>query len=554
MVRALEHEGVTEIFGVPGEENIVLLDAIRRSSIRFIVTRHEQTAAFMAATHGRLTGKSGVCLSTLGPGATNLVTGAAYALLGGMPMLMITGQKPILQSKQAGFQLIDVIAMMHPLTKFSEQIVDAGTIPSLVRKAFRIAEGERAGPVHLELPEDIAAQKTSRTALITRSDVRAPVAPDVAIEEAVERIVQAKYPLLMFGAGSNRPGLHAALASFVHQVRIPFFNTQMGKGSVSCNSDLYIGTAALSEHDYLHDVIACADLIVAIGYDTVEKPPFIMHGGRPQIVHIDCHPADISEVYAPHLEIIGHIPDSVARIGQRIARRYAESAPSFDAVLSLRSKVHAHVAERAEDPRFPVVPQRLVHEVRRVMPENGMVTLDNGMYKLWFARNYRAQMANTLLLDNTLATMGAGLASAMTCAMLYPKRRVMAVCGDGGFMMNSQDLETAVRRKLNLVVLIVEDHAYGMIRWKQASMGLPDFGLSFNNPDFVKYAQAYGASGTRVTRTEDLAKVLENAFAKGSVHVVVVPVDYSENQRVLVDELKHHTPLTLPAQPRKSPC
>ncbi len=547
MARALEHEGVRDVFGVPGEENIEFLEALRESQIRFVVTRHEQTAAFMAATYGRLTGRPGVCLSTLGPGATNLVTGAAYALLGGMPMVMITGQKPVRQSRQANFQLIDTVAMMQPLTKLSEQIVDAGSVTTLIRKAFRVAQGERPGPVHLELPEDIAAQRTKRTHLLPRDETPSPLAADASITAAVEQIAKAKSPLLMFGGGSNRPGLHGALSNFVRRMQLPFFNTQMGKGSVACNSDLYIGTAALSEHDYVHDVIACADLIVAIGHDTVEKPPFIMRENGPVVVHIGSHAADIDEIYFPQLEVIGDMADSVSRIADRVTRIHVSKPPQkLEALMQLRAQVQAHVSEREDDPRFPVIPQRLVADVRRVMPEDGMLTLDNGMYKLWFARNYRTHTTNTLLLDNALATMGAGLPSAMTCALLYPERRVMAVCGDGGFMMNSQDLETAIRLKLNLVVLIVEDKAFGMIRWKQQSMGLPDFGMDFENPDFVKYAEAYGAGGVRVSRTEELTTVLEAAFRRGGVQLVIVPIDYSENQRVFIDELNHHTQLTLP--------
>jgi acetolactate synthase I/II/III large subunit len=538
LVRALEHEGVQYIFGVPGEENLDLLQELHGSSIRFVVTRHEQPAAFMAANYGRLTGKPGVCLSTLGPGATNLVTGAAYALLGGMPMLMITGQKPILNSRQANFQIVDTVAMMRPLTKLSDQIVDAGMIPTLVRKAFRTAQAERPGPVHLELPEDIAAQTTERSLLVPIDDTHKPVAPEQAIENAADLIVAAKRPLIMLGGATNRSGLAESLSAFVRVAKIPFFNTQMGKGSVSGNSQLFIGTAALSEHDYLHDVIECSDLIVTIGHDTVEKPPFIMHAEGPRVVHIDFHQADIDEIYFPDIEVIGDIGDSLWRLARRLDGRLKHDVPgAISSVMQLREQVQAHIAERADDPRFPIIPQRLVADVRKVMPEDGMLALDNGMYKIWFARNYRTAVANTLLLDNALATMGAGLPTAMTAALLYPKRRVLAICGDGGFMMNSQDLETAIRMRLSLVVLIVEDNAYGMIRWKQDAQGFADFGLRFDNPDFVKYAEAYGAKGTRVKATEELVPVLQKALGEGGVQLVVVPIDYSENKRVLVDEL-----------------
>jgi acetolactate synthase I/II/III large subunit len=533
-VHALENEGVQYVFGVPGEENLDLLESLRTSSIKVIVTRHEQTAGFMAATYGRLTGKPGVCLSTLGPGATNLVTAAAYAYLGGMPMLMITGQKPILQSRQARFQIIDTVAMMRPLTKSARQVVDAGQIPTLVRDAFRTAQEERPGPVHLELPEDVAGQTTGRSTPIPVTTLYRPVATNEAILRAVATIRAAKHPLLLIGGGANRPGLAPALSAAVRRLGIPFFNTQMGKGAVDGNSDLFLGTAALSTGDYVHLAAQRADVIITVGHDTVEKPPFLGHDLSPLIIHIDFTPAAIDQIYFPQVEVVGDISDSMTRLANALCADNTGDKNYFEPV---RSTVLRHVAEGTDDPRFPLAPQRIVADVRSVMPHDGIICLDNGMYKIWFARNYRTHIANTILLDNALATMGAGLPSAMMAAMLYPDRRVMAVCGDGGFMMNSQDLETAIRLKLNLVVLILEDHGYGMIKWKQAAEGFEDFGLSFENPDFVKYAEAYGARGARVAATADLTTALENAFLAGGVHLVVVPIDYSENKRVLIDEL-----------------
>jgi acetolactate synthase-1/2/3 large subunit len=528
-VRALENEGVSYVFGVPGEENLDFVESLRTSSIRLIVTRHEQAAAFMAATYGRLTGKPGVCLSTLGPGATNLVTGAAYALLGGLPMLMITGQKPILQSRQARFQIIDVVGMMAPITKMAKQIIDAHNIPTMVRDAFRIAQEERPGPVHLELPEDIAAQELEAYELVRVAPYHHPIAPDAAIAEAASAIEAAKRPLVMIGGGANRPGLSQPLSKAVRMMGIPFFNTQLGKGAVDGVSDLFLGTAALSENDHVHRLIDSADLIIAIGHDTVEKPPFIMHEGGPTVVHIDFNPADIDTIYRPHVEVIGDIGDAALRLGQRLAGR------AFDAAhfLDQRPALWAQIKQRADDSRFPVIPQRLVADVRAALPDDGILCLDNGMYKIWFARNYRTHIANTTLLDNALASMGAGLPSAIMASLLYPDRKVVAVCGDGGFMMNSQELETAIRLGVNLTVLVLEDHAYGMIRWKQEVEGFADFGMTFGNPDFVAYAEAYGAKGTRVTSADGLRPAMESALAAGGVQLVVVPIDYSENRRVL---------------------
>lgn len=539
LVEALENEGVERVFGVPGEENLDVLESLRRSKIQMVLTRHEQAAAFMAATHGRLTGKPGVCLATLGPGALNFSTGAAYAHLGAMPMILITGQKAIKTAKQARFQIVDVVASMRPLTKMTRQIVSPASIPALVRDAFRVAMEERPGPVHLELPEDVAAEEIEDIPLIPVHPLDQPVAPTVALDRAAEMILAAKRPLVMIGAAGNRPRLVEPLSAFVRRIGVPFFNTQMGKGAVTGGSNLYLGTAALSEGDYVHEAVAAADLIIAIGHDTVEKPPFLMRSaGGPKVVHVGYQSANVEQVYHPDAEVVGDIGASVTALAERLGGKLPEQTK----LLELRQRILAKINARAEEDRFPVTPQRLVHDVRAVMPEDGIVCLDNGMYKIWFARNYRTHVANTLLLDNALATMGAGLPSAMMAAMLHPKRRVMAVCGDGGFMMNSQEMETAVRLGLNLVVLVLNDGAYGMIRWKQAVDQFPDYGMTFGNPDFVAYAKAYGAKGSRVTSAEALVPTLEAAFKGGGVHLVDCPIDYSENTRVLVEELRNKVP------------
>ena len=537
LVAALENEGVDRIFGIPGEENLDVVESLRKSSIKLVITRHEQAAAFMAATYGRLTGKPGVCIATLGPGALNFTTGAAYALLGAMPMIILTGQKGILSSRQAKFQIVDVVAAMRPLTKMSRQIVSPQTIPTLVRDAFRVATEERPGPVHLELPEDIAAATCEPLPLIPSHPVELPLAGEAALDRAAEMIMKAERPLLMLGAAASRPRSTSDLAQFVLRTGIPYFTTQMGKGTVPGGTLLYMGTAALSERDYVHEAIERADLIITIGHDTVEKPPFIMGRNGPNVIHVGYQAAHVEQVYFPQAEIIGDIGPSLRLLADRVEGKI----PNARALLPLREGILERIADRATEDRL--TPQRLVHDVRAVMPADGILALDNGMYKIWFARNYRTTVANTLLLDNALATMGAGLPSAMMAALLYPARRVMAVCGDGGFMMNSQELETAVRLKLNLVVLVIEDHAYGMIRWKQAVDEFPDFGMTFGNPDFVRYAESYGAKATRVAEVGELKPALEQAFTGGGVHLVVVPIDYSENKRVLVDELSKRLPV-----------
>ena len=542
-VAALENEGVEQIFGVPGEENLDVVESLRKSKIELVLTRHEQSAAFMAATQGRLTGQPGVCISTLGPGALNLVTGAAYAHLGAMPMVLLTGQKGILSSRQARFQIVDMIATMKPLTKSTRQIVSTATIPTLVRDSFRVAMEERPGPVHLELPEDIAGEETPEFPMVPPHPIDLPIAHPSALDRAAEMILKAERPLVMLGAATSRPRLTAGLSDFVLRTRIPFFNTQMGKGTVAGGHKLYLGTAALSERDYVHEAIDRADLIISIGHDTIEKPPFLMGPGGPKVIHIGYTPANVEQVFFPHAEVVGDVGPSLALLADRLEGKLRTAS----ALASLREEILERIMDRATEDRFPPTPQRIVHDVRQVMPADGIVALDNGMYKIWFARNYRTWVPNTVLLDNALATMGAGLPSAIMAAMLYPKRRVLAVCGDGGFMMNSQELETAVRLKLNLVVLILDDNGYGMIRWKQAVDHFTDWGLTFGNPNFVKYAEAYGAKGARVAATEALVPTLETAFEEGGVHLVTVPIDYSENMRVLVDELKNRVPPTASA-------
>ncbi|HVM86154.1 MAG TPA: acetolactate synthase large subunit, partial [Candidatus Binatia bacterium] len=496
LIAALENEGVERIYGIPGEENLDVVESLRSSKIELVLTRHEQAASFMAATHGRLTGKPGVCLSTLGPGALNFTTGAAYAYLGAMPMLLLTGQKAIKSARQAQFQIVDIVGAMRPLTKMTRQIVTAASIPTMVRDAFRIAVEERPGPVHLELPEDIAAEEAD-AALVPPHPIDRPYPNPAALERAAQMILAAKTPLIMIGAAGNRPRLVEPLSDFVRRTKIPFFNTQMGKGAVTGGSNLYLGTAALSERDYIHHAIERADLVIAIGHDTVEKPPFLMgsalDGGR-KVIHVGYLSAKVEEVYHPDAELIGDIGASVAALADRLGGRIPEQT----AMLELRQRILEKINAGNDADRFPVTPQRLVRDIRSVMPEDGIVCLDNGMYKIWFARNYRTRVANTLLLDNALATMGAGLPSAMAAKLVNPERKVLAVCGDGGFMMNSQELETAVRLRLDLVVLIIVDSAYGMIRWKQAVDRFADFGMTFGNPDFVRYAESYGAKGHAV--------------------------------------------------------
>lgn len=534
-IECLEAEGCEYIFGVPGEENLDFLDSLSRSSkIKLILTRHEQAAGFMASTYGRHTGKAGVCIATLGPGATNFVTAAAYATLGGMPMLMITGQKPIKKSKQGRFQILDVVAMMGPITKFTHQMASSDNIPSRVREAYRLAEEEKPGATHIELPEDIADEHSDSRPL-PRSSVRRPAADVKSIVQAVEALQNATAPVLVIGAGANRKMTGKMLLEFVEQTGIPFLTTQLGKGVIDERHPLFLGCAALSAGDFVHRAIEDSDCIVNIGHDVIEKPPFFMREGGPTVIHVSTKTAEVDPVYFPQVEVIGDIANAIWQIREAIT---PNPAWAFDRMLSYRRAELAHTEPLAADTRFPVFPPHLVREVREAMPSDGIICLDNGVYKIWFARGYCAHQPNTVLLDNALATMGAGLPSAMMSAMLYPERKVMAICGDGGFMMNSQELETAVRLGLNLTVLILNDSAYGMIRWKQANMGFADFGLTYNNPDFVKYAESYGAIGHRAQSAAHLTELLAHCRDTPGVHLIDCPVDYSENDQILNKDIK----------------
>jgi acetolactate synthase-1/2/3 large subunit len=536
-INCLENEGVEYIFGIPGEENLQFLEALRKSDIKFVLTRHEQAAGFMAATYGRLTGKPGVCLSTLGPGATNFVTSASYALLGGMPVLFITGQKPIKKSKQGRFQIINVVRMMEPITKFTRQIVNADAVPSLVREAFRVALEEKPGPVHLELPEDIAEENSdSKPYQVTEIHRRA--AAKSAMAKAADLIHNARHPLLLIAAGANRKETCHELYEFINKTGVYFFSTQMGKGVLDQRHPRSLGTAALSDHDYLHCAINRADVIINVGHDVVEKPPFFMTPGGVLVIHIHYYSATVDDVYFPQHEVIGDIPRTLKEL---TSITDSCSCADFSYIKKIKTEIDLNVYTGSDTDTFPNTPQRIVSDIREVVPSNGILSLDNGMFKLWFARNYKAHESNTVLLDNALATMGAGLPAAIAAKIIYPDKKIIAICGDGGFMMNSQELETAVRLNLDLIVIILTDNAYGMIKWKQVGMKLPEFGLDFGNPDFMQYAKSYGARGHRITKTGELPVVIEKCFNTSGVHVVEVPVDYSENERVFIEELKNRT-------------
>ncbi|BDA51294.1 probable lactaldehyde dehydrogenase at C-terminar half [Coccomyxa sp. Obi] len=538
-VAALENEGVEYIFALPGEENIDLVESLRTSKIKLVTVRHEQAGGFMAATVGRLTGRCGVALSTLGPGATNFSTAVAYSQLGGFPALFITGQKPILKSKQGAFQIVDIVSLLRPITKYAKQETDGSLVPANVREAFRRAEEERPGAAHIELPEDIAHQEVpAHDAVVYHVDrVRRPIPEGKAINRAVEMIKAARHPLLVIGAGANRKMTSNMLRQLVDSTGLPFCDTQMGKGVIDSRNPRYMGTAAISDGDFIHVCIDHADLIIMVGHDTVEKPPFFMQPqDKRQVIHINYFSAVVDPVYFPQLEVVGDIGNGIWQIKEHLK----DWTPTWDLryFCYVKQEMAKHMAKGADDRSIPMSPPGVVALVRQSVPEDTILCLDNGLYKVWFARQYPAYKPNTLLLDNALATMGAGLPSAIGAKMVRPDHTVVALVGDGGLMMNSQELITAVEQKLHIIVLLLNDNAYGMIKWKSEGVGFEPYGLDLSNPDFVKYAEAYGARGYRITKEGQFEGIMAHCLSTPGVHLVELPIDYSVTDELQVPALK----------------
>ena len=524
-VKALENENVEVIFGIPGEENLDLIQSLSESKIKFVLCRHEQAAAFMAATFGRLKEKAGVCLSTLGPGATNLVTGAAFAQLGGFSMLMITGQKPVKSSKQANFQILDVVEMLQPLTKNTISLISGNAIPFEIRRAFRIAERERRGVAHIELPEDIAQEKVEKDALLHRREQYAEHVPIEKIKVLSKKMQEAKSPVLVIGSEANRNTCCEEIAKLIEQFEIPFITTQMGKGVVNENNAHYAGNATVSSGSLVHKILKKADLILNIGYNDVEKPPFLSSEIHAKVFHLSYTPAKINELYYPDMEILGDITYSVKMLRENLKKQEW----NYSEISNIREKHISNILEKLKDNSFPVVPQRLVGTVQRSTPKDAIISLDNGMYKLWFARYFRSHHGKNLLLDNALATMGAGLPNAIAAKYLFPEKKVIAICGDGGFLMNAQELETAARLKLDLVIVVVVDSELGMIRWKQKHDGYNDYAMDFSNPNFKKLVEAYGGFGYDIESADEFEETLRECVSKEGIHLLSVPIDYTGN-------------------------
>ncbi|MBC1195319.1 acetolactate synthase large subunit [Microcystis aeruginosa BLCCF158] len=528
LVKCLENEGVEYIFGLPGEENLDVLEALKNSSIKFITTRHEQGAAFMADVYGRLTGKAGVCLSTLGPGATNLMTGVADANLDGAPLVAITGQVGTDRMHIESHQYLDLVAMFAPVTKWNKQIVRPGITPEVVRRAFKTAQSEKPGAVHIDLPENIAAMAADGSPLPLDSQEKV-YASYRTLNMAAAVISKAKNPLILAGNGAIRANASEALTEFATALNIPVANTFMGKGVIPYTHPLALWAVGLQQRDLISCAFDRSDLIIAVGYDLIEYSPKKWNpDGKLPIIHIGMTPAEIDSSYAPVVEVVGDITDSLIDILKR-ADRQNKPTP---VTAGLKTEIRADYETYANDTGFPIKPQKLIYDLRQVMGPEDIAISDVGAHKMWMARHYHSDCPNTCIISNGFAAMGIAIPGAIAAKLVHPDKRIVAVTGDGGFMMNCQELETALRVGTPFVTLIFNDGGYGLIEWKQFNhFGTSSF-IKFGNPDFVKFAESMGLKGYRVESAQDLIPILEDAFRQDVPAVIDVPVDYGENLRL----------------------
>jgi acetolactate synthase I/II/III large subunit len=527
LVRCLENEGVSYVFGIPGEENIRFVDALNRSTIRFILVRHEQGAAFMADIYGRLTGRAGVCIATLGPGAINLLLGVADAHTDSAPLVAISAQVGLSRIYKESHQSVDLVAMFRPVTKWAEIILRPEAIPEMVRKAFKLAQTERPGAVYLAVPEDVEQLSVPREAAPLAINVVYDMAPSASqIRRAAEVLKNAQSPVILAGHGAARNDAGAALVRFSERLSIPVATTFMGKGVFPDDHPNALGALGFMRHDYVNFGFDRADVIICVGYDLQEyAPEGINPDARKEIIHIHRYPAEVDAHYHVAVGIEGNIPASL----DALASASEKSGGAGAAGARIRALLREEIDRGANDDSFPVKPSRLVADIRRAMGRSDIVLVDTGALKMWMARLYPTYAANTCLISNGLATMGFALPGAIAAKLAYPERKVLAATGDGGFLMNSQELETAVREKIPFVVLVWEDGAYGLIKWKMELELGRDSNCDFTNPDFVTYAESLGVKGFRVKTAAELLPTLRRALADDCVSLVVCPVDYSEN-------------------------
>jgi acetolactate synthase-1/2/3 large subunit len=519
IIQCLEQEGVRYIFGLPGEENIALLDALTSSGIQFVLTRDERGASFMANALGRFTGRPGVCLSTLGPGATNLATGIADAFLDFAPMVAITAQTSRQDLHKESHQYIDIPSMFKPLTKWNTRIEGTEEIPEILRKAFKIAMTEKPGPVHLELPEDVA-EFPAEGHPITPSAISYPTPSDKALSQAAALIKKSKQPIIIAGNGVIRGNASKALKAFSEKLRIPVATTFMGMGAVPADYPLFISTVGLQARDYISCGIDRADLIIAVGYDPVEFSPKHWSHGK-DIIHINFTMADVDEHY-PSLEVIGDIQESLQALTESSGR---EKDPSY--FVKLRGLAEQTMGCSPDG--FPLKPVRIVHEIRNALGREDILISDVGAHKIWIARFYPAFQGNTVIISNGLAAMGCAIPAAISAKLLFPHKKVIAAVGDGGFLMSLPEIETAVRLGTAFICLVFNDSAFGLIQWKEQLKYKRDFFVRFKNPDFPKLADSFGAKGYRVSSEDELEPILSDALVQNVPAIIDCPVDYAEN-------------------------
>jgi acetolactate synthase I/II/III large subunit len=525
-VKCLENEGVEYIFGVPGEENIDIMDALLESPIKFVTTHHEQGAAFMADVYGRLTGRAGVCMSTLGPGATNLITGVADANMDRAPIVAIAGQGATTRLHKESHQILDLVNMFRPITKYSTQILSPEIVPEVVRKAFKVAQTEKPGASFIDFPENIAEMPVDKKPIIVQTAYTS-VAPDHKIDQAAKIISAAKFPVILAGNGVIRQGAADSLVTFAEVLRIPVANSFMAKGVMPFTNELSLGTIGLKARDLPWFAFEKADVVICVGYDMVEYHPEMWNpNGDKTIVHIDAIPAEVDERYIVEVGVLGDIAVSLKAIALHAT---PQRVVPFKAV---RKAIFDDRAAFSRDEGFPVKPQKIVWDIREVLGPEDIAISDVGAHKMWMSRMYRAERPNTCIISNGFASMGIAVPGAIAAKLAYPERKVIAVTGDAGFMMNSQEIETALRMDTPFVILIWNDSEYGLITWHQLRhFGRPSH-ISFKNPDFVKYAESFGAKGYRVEKTQDLVPTLKRAFADNTVVIIDCPVDYSENMKL----------------------
>jgi acetolactate synthase-1/2/3 large subunit len=526
-VRCLENEGVEYIFGIPGEENLDVMDSMIGSKIKFITTRHEQGAAFMADVYGRLTGKAGVCLSTLGPGATNLVTGFADANMDRAPIVGIAGQGATTRMHKESHQVLDLVNLFAPISKYSVQIREPEIVAEIVRKAFKAAEAEKPGGSFIDFPENIAAMAVDGKQPLKVQSARPPVPPQDKITQAAEIISNARYPLVMAGNGVVRARADDELVAFAEKLKIPVATTFMAKGSIPFSHELSLGTVGLQSHDYVACGFDRADVVICVGYDMIEYHPHLWNKEKTtKIIHIDQSPAEVDEHYILECGVVGDIGAALNGIA-------AEAMPRSESqAISLRETIVEELNKHAENDAFPMVPQRIILDLRKALEVDDIVVSDVGAHKMWMARMYQAERPNTCIISNGFASMGIGLPGAIAAKLAYPQRTALTVTGDAGFLMNSQEIETALRIGVAIIILVWNDSKYGLIKWHQDRRFGRDTQIDFNNPDLVKYAESFGARGYRVESAGDLLPTLKQAIADNTVVLIDCPVDYAENMKL----------------------